>query len=190
MLTACSHKAGFVDLQSFDSRIVCDIRYATENNITGKKLYDSPRCFLLRSTAEKLKRVQDELEKKGLGIKVYDAYRPPHVQDVLWAYLPDADYMAPPEEGSSHSRGAAVDVTLVTKEGKELDMGTAFDDLREESRSDNYALPYEVLSNRILLKTVMKKHGFIPSKTEWWHFYDKDWKSLPVVDLPVKQIKK
>ncbi|MCJ7783893.1 MAG: M15 family metallopeptidase, partial [Desulfobacterales bacterium] len=120
--------ADLVDIKEVNPRIIVDIKYATEDNFTKKRLYDSNTCFLKKSTAVKLDAVQKELEGMNLGLKVWDCYRPLAVQRILWAILPDKRYVANPEKGSRHNRASAVDATLVDSQGKELEMPTGFDD--------------------------------------------------------------
>ena len=128
--------ADLVDIKEVNPRIIVDIKYATEDNFTKKRLYDSNTCFLRKSAAVKLDAVQKELEGMNLGLKVWDCYRPLAVQRILWAILPDERYVANPETGSRHNRASAVDVTLVDSQGKELQMPTGFDDF--SPRADHH----------------------------------------------------
>ena len=102
-----------VRVRDVDPRIQVDLRYATEANFTGRRLYASAEAWLRPGTAGKLRMAQDRLEAQGFGLKVWDAYRPPSAQRELWRCLPDPEFVAPPERGSRHTRGASVDVTLV-----------------------------------------------------------------------------
>ena len=124
-----------VDIKDVNPRIIVDMKYATEDNFTKKRLYDSNTCFLRKSTAVKLDAVQRELEGMNLGLKVWDCYRPLAVQRSLWAILPDERYVANPKTGSRHNRASAVDATLVDSHGKELQMPTGFDDFSPRARS-------------------------------------------------------
>src|SRR6185295_14858120 len=117
------------------------------------------RCYLRRFAAERLSAVQTELETMGLGLKVWDGYRPLSVQKQFWALVPDERYVASPVKGSRHNRGAAVDVTLVDRTGGELEMPTKFDDFTEAA-SANAPCSQMAAENRKLLQRVMKKHGF------------------------------
>lgn len=148
-----------------------DIRYATTNNFTKRKIYDCGRCFLRPEAAQKLDKIRQELEQKhGVGIKLFDCFRPRPYQQRLWDIVPDPDYVTPPQKGSMHSRGLAVDLTLTDEAGSELDMGTPFDFFGEEAHHAYTKLPDQVLKNRELLKNVMEKHGFRAITTEWWHY--------------------
>ncbi|CAD5909701.1 D-alanyl-D-alanine dipeptidase [Planktothrix rubescens] len=123
-----------VDIKSVNLNIRHDIRYATTNNFLKKKIYSVPRCLLRSDVAQRLSRVQQDLEKMGLGLKVYDCYRPLSVTRQMWAILPDTRYVANPAKGSRHNRGAAVDLTLVDLHtGAELEMPTAFDDFTDKA---------------------------------------------------------
>jgi D-alanyl-D-alanine dipeptidase len=162
--------AGFVEIQRLDSTILLDIRYATANNFTGSKIYDCPRCFLRPETARALVRAQKKLQTQGLGLKLFDCYRPRPYQQRLWDKVPDPNYVMPPAKGSMHSRGAAVDLTLVDAKGKELDMGTPYDFFGPKAHYDYTKLPAKVLENRRLLRRTMEAVGLKGIRTEWWHF--------------------
>lgn len=181
ILTAACNRSTIVNVQSVNPHIVLDIRYATTNNFTGKKVYDSANCLLRASTARKLSDAQHELEQSGLGLKVYDCYRPLAVQRKFWSLVPDERYVANPAKGSRHNRGAAVDLTLVDRNGQELPMPTPFDDFTDKAHRDYTQLPPEALKNRALLEQVMTRHGFVGLPTEWWHFDDADWPSYPII---------
>ena len=177
-----------VDIKEINPRIMVDMRYATEDNFIGKKLYDSNACFLRRSTALKLNTVQRELEKMDLGLKVWDCYRPVAVQKIFWAALPDERYVANPNTGSRHNRGAAVDVTLVDRHGKELPMPTPFDDFTPRAHRRYPDLQKEVIMNRTLLEGLMKQERFIPLDEEWWHFDDEKWTAFEMLDVPFERL--
>ncbi|MDO0822351.1 CapA family protein [Desulfosporosinus nitroreducens] len=160
-------KTDFVDIQQIIPNIELDIKYATTDNFTHSKLYDSPQALLRQGTAEKLKKVADEVGEKGYRLKIWDAYRSPDAQFAMWKLIPDRRYIADPYKGySNHSRGSAVDLTLVDKQGNELPMPTSFDNFTEEAARSNKNAKY--------LREAMVKHGFKPLATEWWHFDDKD----------------
>jgi D-alanyl-D-alanine dipeptidase len=174
--------AQLVDLQVVDPTLVIEARYATTNNITGVRLYPDSRLFLEQSAAACLSRVQKALRERGLGLKVFDAYRPLSVQRRLWQVKPDPNYVADPAKGSRHNRGCAVDVTLVDRDGQELAMPTAFDEFSEKARRDYQDLPPDVLRNRQILEEAMTTEGFEPLPTEWWHFDAPGWQHYEVID--------
>jgi len=162
--------ATWIDVTTIEPGIVLDIRYASANNFVKEQLYDCPRCFLRADVAYALRNVHRELKRQGLGLKVYDCYRPLSVQWKLWNKVPDPRYVADPRKGSMHNRGSAVDLTIVDGSGKELDMGTEYDFLGEEAYHDYKKHSKEIQDNRTLLKTMMIKHGFRAIRTEWWHY--------------------
>lgn len=180
--------ADFIQIQSLDSTIRVDLIYATANNFTGQVLYDSDRCFLRQSVAERLVRVQKSLRKLGLGLKIWDGYRPHSVQFKMWELVPNPDYVGDPKKGSRHNRGAAVDLTLVDSLGNELPMPTKYDDFSNKARRDYQDLPEEVIKNRNLLESAMKAEGFLPLASEWWHFDDPDWRNYEIVDIPITEL--
>ncbi len=136
-----------------------------------QKIYDCGRCFYRPDVADALLAAQRQLASRGLGLKMFDCYRPGPYQQRLWDVLPDARYVAPPTRGSAHSRGAAADLTLIDLgSGKELDMGTPYDYFGEEAYTTTTDLPDTVLANRKLLQDVLISHGFATIRTEWWHF--------------------
>jgi zinc D-Ala-D-Ala dipeptidase len=177
------NRLAFVAIETIIPDILTDIRYATENNFVGKKLYPSSKCYLRKGVALKLAQVQKNLGKINLRLKIFDGYRPRSVQRIFWEILPDDRYVANPDIGSKHNRGAAVDVTLVNHLGEELAMPTPFDHFSEQAHSTCTDLPPEIISNRSLLHTYMQEGGFVPLPTEWWHFDDSDWEHYPIEDV-------
>lgn len=178
----------FVNMATHDPRIVVDVRYATTNNFTGKAVYSHPICFLRKTVAEKLKNIQTRLERMSLGLKIYDGYRPQAVQFIFWNLVSDRRFIADPVVGSKHSRGAAVDVTLIDHKGRELVMPTSFDDFTEKAFSDCLELPVEAIHNRTLLHQLMQEGGFLILPTEWWHFDDCDWQKYPLEDISFAEL--
>lgn len=177
-----------VDVSEINPRIIIDMKYATDDNFVGKVLYSQHRAFLQAAVAAKLDKVQQALERKGLGLKLWDAYRPHAIQHELWAIMPDERYVADPAKGSAHNRGAAVDVTLVNAQGKELEMPTSFDDFSEKAHYSYINLIPAVLENRTILAEVMTVHGFVPMETEWWHFNDNACSSYAVLDVSFEEL--
>jgi D-alanyl-D-alanine dipeptidase len=175
--------APLVNLASLNAGFVIEARYATTDNITGQRLYPANELYLARDAADRLVRVQRKLQAEGLGLKVFDAYRPLSVQRKLWEKMPDERYVANPAKGSRHNRGYAVDVTLVGRDGQELPLPTAFDEFSEKAHLDYQDLPAEVLRNRARLQEAMKSEQFEPLATEWWHFDAPGWHRQPVMDV-------
>ncbi|MFM9025777.1 MAG: M15 family metallopeptidase [Planctomycetaceae bacterium] len=172
-----------VDLAAVDPTLVIDARYATADNPAAERLYPANVLYLERSAADRLARVQAGLRRRGLGLKVFDGYRPLAVQKALWKAMPDPRYVADPATGSRHNRGSAVDVTLVDESGRELPMPTAFDEFNERAHLDYHDGPPDRLANRGILQEAMRAEGFIPLATEWWHFDAPEWERFPVMDL-------
>ena len=117
----------WLDLADLDPTIIMDLRYATENNFVEEKMYECGRCFLRPQAARKVVAAHKVLQKQGLGLKMFDCYRPRPIQQKLWDKVPDPRYVARPSKGSEHNKGVAVDLTIVDSEGKQLDMGTIYD---------------------------------------------------------------
>lgn len=177
-----------VDIDKVNSRIILDIRYATENNFTKTKVYSHAKCYLRPAVAYKLHNVQQELETMNLGLKIWDAYRPHHVSHIFWQLIQDERYVARPELGSNHNRGAAVDLTLVTPNGQELLMPTEFDDFTHKAHRDYNDLHEEAINNRELLEKIMIKHGFTGLPTEWWHFDCTEAKNYDILNIAFHEL--
>lgn len=158
-------------LQAFVPQIVIELKYSEKNNFTHQVLYENGAAFVRLPTAIALQKVSTELSKIGLGLKVFDAYRPYMITKKMWKVVHDERYTANPAKGSGHNRGAAVDVTLIKlSTGEELRMPTEFDDFSEKAHHNYNNLPEEVIANRTLLKATMEKYGFVSLSTEWWHY--------------------
>ena len=160
----------WTELVQINSDIRLDLRYATANNFVKSQLYECGRCLLRPEVAEAVVKAHQILSRQGIGLKMYDCYRPRPVQQKLWDIVPNASYVTPPAKGSMHNRGCAVDLTLVDGEGNELDMGTEFDFFGKAAHHTTLDLPEEVLANRRLLKETMASVGLKSIRTEWWHY--------------------
>ncbi len=180
--------ARLVDIRTVNPNIRLDIRYATTNNFLKRKLYPIAKCALRSSVAQKLALVQTDLEKIGLGLKVYDCYRPFSVTKQMWEFLPDPNYVANPVRGSRHNRGAAVDLTLVDRTGKELEMPTPYDDFTAKAHRNYQGGSAQSRKHRQILEDAMKKQGFIGITTEWWHFDSEDWQKFAILDISLGAI--
>lgn len=117
----------FVNLKDYSTDIVYDMRYATTSNFLKEKVYDCAECYLRYKTVKKLIEANQKFIVLGFRIKLYDCYRPLAIQKKMWKIVPNPIYVADPSKGSIHNRGGAVDITLVDKNGLELEMGTTFD---------------------------------------------------------------
>lgn len=162
--------ASLVHITSETHGVQLDLAYATADNITGRPIYRQAHCLLLAQAEAALRRAVHIAGQAGCTLRIFDAYRPPQAQQALWDFLPDARYVADPRQGSNHSRGAAVDLTLVDAHGQALDMGTGFDDMTLASAHFHPGLPQAVQRNRLLLLGIMNAAGFAHISSEWWHY--------------------
>ena len=157
--------ATLVDVTTLAPRLRLDIRYATPRNFTHQTLYARARCLLHETVARRLADVERELAARGLGLVVYDCYRPLSVQRKMWALVPDERYVSDPAKGSRHNRGAAVDVGLVDRRGRALPMPSGYDEFSVRAHRDfaggSDARAKEARANRALLEEIMTRHGFV-----------------------------
>lgn len=178
-----------VDLAEVVPGIILDIRYATANNFTHDTVYELPKAFARRPVAEALASVQKELRRHGMGLKIYDAYRPYQATLKFWALVGDTQFVAAPWSGSRHNRGAAIDLTIVIlKTGKDIDMPTGYDEFSEKASPKYMQLPESQIANREYLIKIMTKHGFSVFSSEWWHFDYKNWDKYSLIDLSFTQL--
>ncbi len=178
-----------INIQQYIPGIKLDIRYAGKNNFTGIAVYDREVAYARLPVAKALAAVQKELNKQGLGLKIYDAYRPYSVTVKFFEIASDKNFVANPKKGSRHNRGCAIDLTLIKlKNGKELKMPTEYDSFAAEASPDNMDLPNRVIKNRDLLIAEMKKQGFTVLYNEWWHFDFKNWQQFEIMDIPFKEL--
>lgn len=181
---------GLVNIQEYDNSIIVNLKYGTTNNFTQTDLYSGLKnAYCQLEVAKKLSKAQEYLKEQNphLSLLVLDAARPQSVQETMWEIVkntPNQKYVAPPSQGSLHSYGAAIDLTIVDANGKELDMGTPYDSFTdlaqpryEKKMVANGKLKTNQLNNRLLLREVMKKAGFAALENEWWHFNTCDLKT-------------
>lgn len=150
--------------------VVIDLAYATPRNITGAPIYRHVRCYLHEAAAEHLARAVSLAAAQGLRFKIFDAFRPTEAQWRLWNARPDPEFVADPRTGSPHSRGVAVDLTLLDGTGAQLDMGTGFDAFTPRSHHGDPEVPAEAQRNRTLLLGLMTAAGWDFYCNEWWHY--------------------
>lgn len=175
-----------VDLQDLSSEFAYEIRYATPNNFIGETLYDCAKCLLRPEVADAILEANKYFIEKGYRIRFYDCYRPLDVQKKMWAKVPRATYVGNPYgNGSVHNRGAAIDMTLETLEGCHVEMGSDYDHFGRAAHIDNYNFSEEILANRKLLFEGMRKFGFSPIRTEWWHFSFRKNKTFKILNTPL-----
>lgn len=178
-----------VEINKYIPGIALDIRYATTNNFTHKVMYPQARAFARLPVVMALKQVQDELKTKGLGLKIYDAYRPYAITVKFYETARDTNFVADPRKGSKHNRGCAIDLSVIDlKTGKELDMPTGFDSFSKKAAANYPDLTPKQIENRELLKNAMQAHGFHVIATEWWHYDFNGWSKFPLLDIPFSAI--
>lgn len=179
------------ELKKLIPRIAYDLRYAGTNNFIGRRMYPikTNQTFLRAPAAEALAKVQEELNSKNLGLKIFDAYRPYSVTVTFWELIKDERYVANPSKGSGHNRGLAVDLTIIDlTTGHELDMGTGFDSFSDSSHHSFTSLSEMVLQNRRLFKEIMTKYGFQIFETEGWHYSWPNDKEYEVMDISFRKL--
>lgn len=182
-----------VELKSLIPGIKYDLRYASTNNFMKRLMYpaNTSVTFLRLPAANALKKVQQELKTKGLGLKIFDAYRPYAVTVKFWELVKDEDYVAHPRNGSGHNRGISVDLTIINLlNNNELNMGTGFDNFSDTAHHSFTKLSEDVLQNRLLLKALMEKYGFKAYEKEWWHYSWPDAAKFEILDIEFKKLYK
>jgi D-alanyl-D-alanine dipeptidase len=158
-----------------------EIAYATAENFTGRPVYARPGCYLHADAAALLARAVGLAADIGLRLRIFDAFRPTEAQWVLWNHTPDPDFLADPRRGSPHSRGVAVDLTLIDAAGQALDMGTAFDAFTPRSHHGADGIDAQAARNRHLLLGLMTTAGWDFYRNEWWHYQMFDSRRFPLV---------
>ena len=171
-----------IEIEEKKHNVTIDLKYSSVDNILGKKIFNENKCFLHPSAEKKLVKAVYIARKLNYRIKIFDAYRPQYVQEKLWSKFPDPDFIANPSKGSPHTKGIAIDLTLLDSNKNELKMGTGFDDLTKKSYhlSDNISL--EERKNRHQLLSIMVLAGFDFYLNEWWHyqlFNSEDYELIP-----------
>ena len=183
-------QAGLVDVRTHAPQIALDIRYASPDNFTGRTLpgYCKPIAVIRRPAAQAIARVQKRLDAQGLGLRVYDAYRPARATRAMvrWAERTDNEWVLTQgyvARRSNHNQGAAIDLTLVRRsDGRPLGMGTRYDAFTTKSHTANAR--GTVLKNRLALRRAMESFGFRNYRREWWH-YDFPRAAGPPRDIPL-----
>ncbi|AKL16666.1 MULTISPECIES: D-alanyl-D-alanine dipeptidase [Citrobacter] len=171
-----------VDLSVIFPSLHIDLKYATADNITGAPIYREARCLLHTEAVTALAKSISIAQLAGLSLVVYDAYRPQQAQAILWNACPDPQYVVDVAIGSNHSRGTAIDVTLMDDRGHLLDMGAGFDEMHDRSHAWHPSVPPVAQRNRLLLNAIMFGGGFVGINSEWWHFELPDAARYPLLD--------
>lgn len=178
-----------VDIKKAIPNIVLDIRYATSNNFMKRVMYKEAKAFARKPVVDKLSKIQVELNKKGYGLKIFDAYRPYAITVAFYQQASDKHFVANPSKGSKHNRGCAVDLTLIELQtGLELPMPTGYDSFEKEAAANFPSLPENVIKNRALLIKTMQRNGFRVLENEWWHFDYIGWQNYHLMDIPFSSL--
>ncbi len=186
-------EADLVELIKLDKTIKLDIRYARSDNFVGRPVYSEARAFLQRPAADALLRVHKLLKKQGLGLAIFDGYRPWTVTKLFWEVTPEdkRKFVANPVKGSRHNRGCAVDLSIYDlKTGKLLPMPSDFDDFSDKAHPEYAGGTAEETKNRNMLRQMMEAAGFTVNDNEWWHYDYKDWQSYGLYDIAFSDIRK
>lgn len=178
-----------LDIKKAIPNITLDIRYATANNFMKQKMYQQARAFARKPVVEALKKIQIELNKKGLGLKIFDGYRPYDITVEFYKKASDKNFVANPAKGSKHNRGCAVDLTLINlKTGKELAMPTPYDSFSAAAAANYQSVSPAVKKNRDFLISIMKKHRMNVLENEWWHYDFTGWRSYNLMNIPFEKL--
>lgn len=180
-----------VELIKLDKTIKLDIRYATTNNFLGSRMYTQARAFLQRPAAEALLRAHRKLGEQGLGLWIFDGYRPWYITKIFRDATP-ADkhsFVADPAKGSKHNRGCAVDLTVYDrKSGQPIPMPSGYDEFSSRAHPDFTGGTATERANRDLLRRTMEAEGFTVDAGEWWHYDYKDWRRYRIGNIPFEKI--
>lgn len=167
-----------------------DIRYATDDNFTKTRVYPYAAAYLVSPVVKALARVADSLSQLGLGIMLFDAYRPYAATLRFWELVQDEEYVAHPSKGSRHNRGCAVDLSLYDlATGKPLIMPTEYDDFSPRAHANDSLAGPTARQNRKILQEVMVWGGFEIFPTEWWHFDYHGWREWPLWNLSFDELR-
>ena len=168
-----------VDIATVDPTIIIDLRYATEQNVTGHALYPrGTKALILPSVAQQLAGAQKYLRQFRYRLKIWDAYRSKEAQELLWKYAAKDQYVANPEKGfgSMHSYGVSVDATMVDDWSQDVTMPTRFDEFTPQAMMGYTGHDPTVKQHLTLLQLAMAHNNFYGLRVEWWHFTTADWK--------------
>jgi zinc D-Ala-D-Ala dipeptidase len=179
-------EAKLVELTTLDDTIKLDIRYATGDNFMGRPVYPEARAFLQQPAAKSLLKVHRKLRKQGLGLVIFDGYRPWAITKLFWDTVAEdkRKFVADPTKGSKHNRGCAVDLSIYDlKTGALLPMPSGYDEFTERASPNYKGGTAEETKNRELLRGLMEDVGFTVNPNEWWHFDYKDWEKYAIYDI-------
>lgn len=186
-------EADLVELTKLDKTIKLDIRYATANNFVGKAVYPEARAFLQRPAAEAVVKVHQWLNKQGLGLVIYDGYRPWSITKLFWEVVPEdkKKFVADPAKGSRHNRGCAVDLGIYDlKTSEAIPMPSGYDEFTDRASPDYTGGTKEERDNRDKLRQLMEANGFTVNANEWWHFDYNGWQQYAIYDIAFSEVGK
>ena len=187
-IQASPQSAPLVDVRSIAPGIRVDLRYSRADNAFRHRLYAGNVALLREPVARRLARVQARLQRRGYGLLIWDAYRPFSVQQRMWRLnrKSHSRYLANPRKGSKHNRGAAIDLTLVDENGRELPMPTPFDEFSPRAhRNAVIGVNPRDRANWQILDQAMRAEGFLGNPYEWWHYTAPEWSHYPLANVPV-----
>ena len=170
-----------VEITAAGHGVLIDLAYAGDGNFTGRPVYRRAACYLHADAEPLLAAAARMAAVQGLRLKIFDAFRPAEAQWVMWRHTPDPEFLADPRRGSPHSRGVAVDLTLVDGAGRDLDMGTDFDAFTALSHHGSTAVSAGAQRNRALLLGLMTAAGWDFYRNEWWHYQMFDSRRYPLL---------
>jgi len=174
-----------VEIKKAIPGIKLDIRYATKNNFMKQVMYGQARAFARKPVVESLKKVQVELNKQGLGLKIFDGYRPYAITVAFYKKASDKNFVANPKQGSKHNRGCAVDLTIINlKTGKEIPMPTPYDSFSAAAAANYPNVSPKVKKNRDFFIAIMRKYKLNVLENEWWHYDFQGWQNYALMDIP------
>lgn len=183
---------GLVLLNDLDDSFIIDLKYATEDNFFKKCFYPVKVCAIRKETGDKLVKANQIFRENGYILKIWDAYRPLSIQQEFYDAYPGTVFVAKPPDPTiisnlrpRHNNGMAVDITLVDKNGKELEMPSGFDDFTEKASPTYEHMTIEARKNIDYMRGVMEGLGFIIHEGEWWHFVDGVETPSPYLDIPL-----
>jgi D-alanyl-D-alanine dipeptidase len=183
-------EAHLIELITLDKSIKLDIRYATDNNFVGRAVYPEGRAFLQKPAAEAVVRVHKKLKEKGLGIVIFDGYRPWTITKLFWDVVPEdkRKFVADPAKGSKHNRGCAIDLSIFDlKTGQPIDMPSGYDEFTERASPNYKGGTEQQTANRELLRKLMEAEGFTVNPNEWWHFDYANWQDYAIYDISFEE---
>ena len=186
-------EAHLVELTSLDNTIKLDIRYATSDNFVGRPVYPEARAFLQKPAAKAVVDVHRKLKKQGLGIVIFDGYRPWSITKLFWDVVPEdkRKFVADPAKGSKHNRGCAVDLSIYElNTGKLIDMPSGYDEFTDRASPNYTGGTDQQRANRDMLRKLMEAEGFTVNPNEWWHFDYKNWQDYAIYDIGFSEVGK